>query len=682
LPADGGGALGATIQPEHWSALHLAACGGHAAVCELLLRRGADVNAADRGGRTPLDLACACGHVSVVAALMDAAEQRTYLNAADEKGWKPLLTACNNGYTAVVAALLSAARERLDVHAADRSGSTALMVFCSKNRIFAAQTLLAAAGERLDVNAADAKGRTALYLACSGGHAAVAQALLDAARERLDVNAASMSGWTALDSAFNNLLIGPSRSLVVRGAVWAAFAQSSVGKAAQSSAKNEAFRDLAALAELVAALLGAAQRGDAAECGRLLDAGAPADCCDAAGRSPLHLAAAGGHTEACSLLLQRGASTSLQDRDGRTAFLAAALGGHRVAGELLLTRALVPRDGGTSPAALTGVQAAGGGEGGGPLVPAPSPTVARLLLAAWRGDAAACEAALPADGGGALGATTQPEHWSALHLAACGGHAAVCELLLRRGADVNAADRGGRTALQLACTVGHAAAAQALLDAAGERLDVNAADRNGWTALLLACAGGHAAAAQALLDAAGERLDVNAADKNGWTALAAACTNGHAAAVQALLGAVGEWLDVNAANREGDTPLILSVRLGIPAGVKELLKHPLLDIGHRNAAGDSALSTADRLGRQDICELLVGSGARSVLYRGRYAIPLNWVPRTGASGVVMLGRDAKLDAAVAIKFTHDRRACAAARTLVPQSLATATTPLLVGFNVS
>jgi glutaminase len=52
--------------------LHLAAAGGHLATVELLLHNNADPNAADRAGRTALAAAEHAGHADVAAALRRA----------------------------------------------------------------------------------------------------------------------------------------------------------------------------------------------------------------------------------------------------------------------------------------------------------------------------------------------------------------------------------------------------------------------------------------------------------------------------------------------------------------------------------------------------------------------------------------------------------------------------------
>jgi len=77
----------------------------------------------------------------------------------------------------------------------------------------------------------------------------------------------------------------------------------------------------------------------------------------------------------------------------------------------------------------------------------------------------------------------------ALRNAAINGHAAVVELLLAAGSDVDAQDNAGWTALQGAAAYGHAAVVELLL-AAGA--DVNAKSNIDGTALLYAARYGNA----------------------------------------------------------------------------------------------------------------------------------------------------------------------------------------------
>ncbi|XP_076459594.1 uncharacterized protein LOC143292853 [Babylonia areolata] len=84
-----------------------------------------------------------------------------------------------------------------------------------------------------------------------------------------------------------------------------------------------------------------------------------------------------------------------------------------------------------------------------------------------------------------------------LHEASLRGHLCTVDLLLAQGTDVNTADSGGRTALHLASSQGHALVAALLLRHGAE---VNFTDDTGNTPLMLACAGSHADVSVILLN--------------------------------------------------------------------------------------------------------------------------------------------------------------------------------------
>jgi len=135
-----------------------------------------------------------------------------------------------------------------------------------------------------------------------------------------------------------------------------------------------------------------------------------------------------------------------------------------------------------------------------------------------------------------------PQQWTRLHQVARKGRAGRAAVLVAAGADVNARDKHGRTALYWASERGHTAVVTALLACPG--VNMNAAEEvNGVTPLGQASYHGHTAIVTALLACPG--VYASAADVDGWTPLYWASYHGHTAVVAALLAHPG--ILVNAA---------------------------------------------------------------------------------------------------------------------------------------
>ena len=129
------------------------------------------------------------------------------------------------------------------------------------------------------------------------------------------------------------------------------------------------------------------------------------------------------------------------------------------------------------------------------------------------------------------------------------GDAAPVQALIANGADVNAKDSSGLTALMWASQNGRLDVVQALI---AKGADVNAKDSGGLTALMSASTYGHLDVVQALLD---KGADVNAKRSYGETALMMASQNGHLDVVQALLA---KGADANAKTNAGATALMVT----------------------------------------------------------------------------------------------------------------------------
>jgi len=148
---------------------------------------------------------------------------------------------------------------------------------------------------------------------------------------------------------------------------------------------------------------------------------------------------------------------------------------------------------------------------------------------------------------------TQIDGTTALHWAAYNDDVETAALVVKAGANVNVANRYGVPPLALACTNGNAAVVKLLLEAGA---DANATMKGGETVLMLAARSGNVEAVKALL-VRGARHDAH--ERRGQTALMWAAAEGHAAVVRALLEA---GADINATLDSGFTPFFFAVRDG------------------------------------------------------------------------------------------------------------------------
>ena len=171
--------------------LSLACTNGNAAMIDLLLKSKAEVNGALPGGETPLMTAARTGKVEAVKTLLAAGAD--VKSKDEERGQTALMWAAAEGNTSVVELLIQSGA---DLHAVSKGGFTALLFAVREGKPDVVRALLKAGA---DVNETLQKpsrqaGTSAMSLAVANAHFELAAMLLDAGA---DPNAAGQ-GWTAL----------------------------------------------------------------------------------------------------------------------------------------------------------------------------------------------------------------------------------------------------------------------------------------------------------------------------------------------------------------------------------------------------------------------------------------------------------------------------------------------------
>jgi pimeloyl-ACP methyl ester carboxylesterase len=153
--------------------LHLAATVGDADAVASLLAAGADCEASDGGGYTPLHCAAAYGRVPAANALLTSDRGEALLFACDVEGSSPLMLACWHGRTRCVEALVrfAAPSSAEWLFGSGQSGAADDVVAPVRET-----STLADALEHQDQN-----GRTALHHAVQSGEIAIVRMLIRAA---------------------------------------------------------------------------------------------------------------------------------------------------------------------------------------------------------------------------------------------------------------------------------------------------------------------------------------------------------------------------------------------------------------------------------------------------------------------------------------------------------------------
>ena len=176
-----------------------AAAAGFLEPLRALLARGAPVESATSGGRTPLILACQGGHERCARALLEAGAQIDYQR---NTGSTALMIACEHGHELCARALLEAGADK---EKANNKGWTPLMKACSSGHDLCARALLEA---KAAIDSQNNEGVTALMLSCHYGHEPCARALLEAGASKDIKNSAGDTAATQVQQALAGAHVG------------------------------------------------------------------------------------------------------------------------------------------------------------------------------------------------------------------------------------------------------------------------------------------------------------------------------------------------------------------------------------------------------------------------------------------------------------------------------------------
>ena len=596
------------------TALHVAAgWNQNPRVTELLLNRGADIDATDSLGRTALHLASRSNRNPAVAELLIARGASTEAN--DNKGWS-ILTTAQAGGNARIATIASNRAERPEGVAPWRLtysdwAETATVESLSKLLDYD-RTIVSAVGpygsllHRLarfnadpavvallldrgaDIQAVDLFGQNALFKAASGTSPEMVALLVE---RGIPVDAKNVGGETALflaarysDPAVVSMFLELGAD--PRGEEYGAYT------ALHSAAGNRNPEVAALLLDRGAditkitnffgetPLMTATRMGALETAALLLDRGADPNEAGNFNRPVLHRAATRGNPEMVQLLIDRGARVGATDGEGNTA-LDDALRYSRGRGtaavvDLLLQRGadrdkVGPDFWSRTATQWLRIEPVKRVREWLQRVPGMDQQVPDRFLEAATSNPDPAVAALLLDRGADPNAKGINGH-TALHWAAAREDLDVAQVLIDRGADVNARDGWGSTPLHWATRRSIGAEMASLLVESGA--DVTATDNHRqtplhWTAYLWTNA--PVAAVRQLVDLG---IDPNATDQFDRTALHWAARRNRAEIVKAV---AAEAADLNPTDQGGATPLTLAALNPRWAVTQELLNRGAME---------------------------------------------------------------------------------------------------------
>ena len=345
--------------PQVRTLLQYAASGGSPSfVCELL-RLGYPATATtSRGKELPFFVACAHKH-EAAATLLLAEMSPADLRSTDCDGWSALHYASAADMPSLVRAVLSRMRDSNNngdddavkdpiTALCDTKGRCSLHIAAGYNAANALKVLVAELPKGVSpLHPTDSEGHTPLHTAARGGASTCIAALLDSKNNGNVVDAPAASGLTPLHLAALSGKHEACMTLLARGAD-----PSKAVAVAGASCGDTAMHFAVASGSVRAVMV-------------LVEAGADVGKADAAGRTPLHVAAATAATGPTAasrpavmrLLVGNGADVNVRDKCGNTPLaVAVAHGSVRAISELISAGAdpMIPNNADETPLHVAG----------------------------------------------------------------------------------------------------------------------------------------------------------------------------------------------------------------------------------------------------------------------------------------------------------------------------------------
>jgi ankyrin repeat protein len=548
---------------DNQTPLHWAAKSRKSETAKLLIEKGAHVNAPANDNVTSLHIAAQSGNLETVALLI---EQKADLNALTTTNQTPLHWATKNKNPEIAKLLI---KEGATVAARTTDDQTPLH-WAVKYGISETVTLLIEKGAFVNYFTTDSQ--TPLHWAVKYRNSETVALLIE---KGASVNASTVDNQTPLH--------------------W--IAQSGNSKMAELLIENRALVDAVADNDITPLHL-AAQSGNSEIVALLIEKGASASAPTIDNETPLHVAAQHGNAETVALLITKNASVNARTKNKATPLHMAAISKNSKTVELLIENKASVNDVATD-------------------------NQTPLHWCAIHGDLKTV--ALLIEKGASVNALTTANQ-TPLHWAAQSGNVETVKLLIEKGASVNAFTTDNKTPLHWAVRYGNSETVALLIQ---NGAFVNALTTHNLTPLHCAVQSGYAETVELLIE---KGASINTLTNDNQTSLHFAAMNEHSKIVELL---IEKGASVNALANDNQTPLHWAADCGNSETVALLIEKGAF-VDAFTTHNQTPLHCAAQNGNAETVELLIEKGAFVNAFTTHNQTPLHCAAQSGKAETVVL----------------------------------------------